>query len=626
MKKIYGKLLNLISFLSLIMLLVPQDILGIFLVLIIVLLLEIFSNYQNKENANNDENNDKIPHIISFIAGIILLFIFYFRWSLSNRVFLISEQLRIDARIISAIAGIVLLVFSRHSIFKYFNRLYKYCRNISSEENFNNNVVISKSEIIVCAICSVAIITLCSKSSFLYPINDWVDSNVYFTIGKSMFDGKVIYRDLFDQKGPLIYFIHAFASVISYKSFIGMYFVEIIACFFFLLYSLKIIKLYINRSAILIVPVLCLLVYTADAYCHGDSAEELCLPFIAYTLYVSTRAIKSNCIMSIKESFLIGVFAGCVFWTKFTLVGCFVGTMTVPSVLMIKNKQYKELLTIYLFIFLGIVIATIPYLIYFGINNSINDLIEVYFYDNLFGYTSDVGDTFISKMIYGMRKGYINIRTFNEINGILILLGLLWALFTKKAKEYIHILLIVFISFFFVYAGGKGLAYYSLILSPLAIWGVIFVYQILNSKFRTKSSVPICTILIFTMIVFSVLLSSNNYMLLEKKENMPQYKFAEIIKRYDNPTLINYGFLDGGFYTTTGIVPNCRSFCITNFPSKELTDLQSEYCEKGLCDFIVTRDSEISFDKYEKISECEYYYEREIHPYYLYKLKTIEVR
>ena len=53
---------------------------------------------------------------------------------------------------------------------------------------------------------------LASKNSFLYPFNDWVDANAFFTVGKSMFHGIVPYKDLFEQKGPLLYFIYGIPS------------------------------------------------------------------------------------------------------------------------------------------------------------------------------------------------------------------------------------------------------------------------------------------------------------------------------------------------------------------------------------------------------------------------------
>lgn len=53
------------------------------------------------------------------------------------------------------------------------------------------------------------LIMLASRSSFLYPCNNWNDANSYFSVGKALFNGKMPYRDVFDQKGMYLYFFTA---------------------------------------------------------------------------------------------------------------------------------------------------------------------------------------------------------------------------------------------------------------------------------------------------------------------------------------------------------------------------------------------------------------------------------
>ena len=129
----------------------------------------------------------------------------------------------------------------------------------------SNNTEITKHHIYFMVFVSVLTISLMSKSSFLYPLNDWVDSNCFFTVGKALLSGKVLYRDIFEQKGPLIYFLHALAARISYRSFLGMYFFEIFACFIFLYYSAKLFALFSDSGA------------KRGSLFSGDSAERFSL-------------------------------------------------------------------------------------------------------------------------------------------------------------------------------------------------------------------------------------------------------------------------------------------------------------------------------------------------------------
>lgn len=62
---------------------------------------------------------------------------------------------------------------------------------------------------IYCFINAIIFLTICSKNSFFYAFNNWDDPNSFFTMGKGMANGLIIYRDLFEQKGPILYLIHA---------------------------------------------------------------------------------------------------------------------------------------------------------------------------------------------------------------------------------------------------------------------------------------------------------------------------------------------------------------------------------------------------------------------------------
>ena len=95
---------------------------------------------------------------------------------------------------------------------------------------------------------------------------------------------------------------------------------------------------------------------------------------------------------------------------------------------------------------------------------------------------------------------------------------------------------------------------------------------------------------------------------------------AEIINKKENPTLLNYMFLDGGFYTAANIVPNCRAFCKLNVEIQELIDLQEQYLNEGLCDFVVSKQK-IDSEKYVLLEETTFPYNDTTQTFYLYGLK-----
>ena len=466
----------------------------------------------------------------------------------------------------------------------------------------------------ICAVTAFGIITICSKSSPLYPLNDWVDSNCFFTVGKSMMNGLVCYRDILEQKGPLLYFVHGIAWMVSNTSFIGVWVIEIIACHFFLFYSYKALRTLSDSCSLCIVPAIALIVYTSNTFCHGDSAEELSLPFIAYAIWIGLRAVTSETEVSTKESFLIGIGSGCVFWIKFTLVGAYVGWFLALAICLIFRKRWNKLCQMIVAIGFGVIVSTIPFVIYFGLNNAIDDWFKVYLYNNLFLYST--GDS--NSIIINVLRGVKFFATMDICVVMFNLMGCVW-LFCKRKNKAAGLISIMFVfTAVFSFAGGRMYPYYVFIFGSFVPLGLLPFVRIIGTKDKSRMSVSFLVV----CVLLAVLLTPNRYLMGVDKLDLPQYQFGEIIRQKKEPTILNYGFLDGGFYTVADVLPNCKAFCTLNIPLEEMYELQEQYIQNGLCDYIVTRDSMYDWEHYELVATSSYQFESAVRNYYLYELKS----
>ena len=100
-----------------------------------------------------------------------------------------------------------------------------------------------------------AILFVASRSSLLYPCNDWNDANSYFSVGKGLFHGKVPYRDIFDQKGMYLYFFYGLAYLLSHTTFAGVFVLELVLAAADLLSIYRILSLYLKKDlALLLSP------------------------------------------------------------------------------------------------------------------------------------------------------------------------------------------------------------------------------------------------------------------------------------------------------------------------------------------------------------------------------------
>lgn len=597
-----NKILLLISVAASIILILPAKIIEIIIGILMIPVITVISIKLFKDKDIIFPPLNRLSLIFSFLLGLG----FYNRWIYSSMIKSFTNMIGLSNITFLLIASFALVISSLYFINSTMHLLSNFFASYHNLDCAEDKV--TKNSNIFLFIVSIFTITLLSKSSFLYPLNDWVDANCFFTVGKSILSGKVPYLDLFEQKGPLLYFLHALAALISYDTFFGVYLIEIVACYLFLYNSYRILRLFVDKNVIYFMPLFSFVLYSLPCFCHGDSAEELCLPLLSYGLYVSVKCLKKQTLPSLQECLLIGVTSSCVLWIKFSLLGFYIGWIVFPSVILIKKKQIKELLKLIGTIALGVLIVSIPIFIYFIYNYAIMDLFEVYFYNNMFAYNKSESNFILFNIIHGLASGLIH----NPLLFLMLTIGF----FSLKKKEFLNVFIIFIATASFIFLNATSYLYYTFILCAFTVFSIVPIYILLhrvNKKF--------IVLLEIIGIIICVLNSSNTYMLFEKKENLPQFQFSEIISKEKNPTLLNYGFLDGGFYTTSNIVPDCKYFCRLNIQIDEMFEGQDQCLEEGTVDFVVTRNQQIDYPNYELVTTSSYYFEGTVFDYYLYHSK-----
>ena len=180
-------------------------------------------------------------------------------------------------------------------------------------------------------ISAAAFLLFASRSSFLYICNNWDDANSYFSMGKALFNGKVLYRDVLDQKGMYLYFLYGLAYLISHKTFLGVYILEVILGFIDIIGFYKTLKLYINDVlSVIMAPLSFAVIVVSNSFWWGGAAEEICLPLYIWGLYLILRYFKQDyetSTMSYRSVLIGGVLAGILANIKFTGLGFFFAWM-----------------------------------------------------------------------------------------------------------------------------------------------------------------------------------------------------------------------------------------------------------------------------------------------------------
>ena len=247
----------------------------------------------------------------------------------------------------------------------------------------------------IALVTAFVMMAICSRTSFLYPFMDGVDQNCFMTVGKGMMNGLVPYRDLFEQKGPLLYFLHGLAWLISKDTWIGVYILESLFLGVFLWYYWKIWNLYGERRwSMAWMPLLALLVTVTSSFASGDNVEEYCIALMAVSMYDYLKYLRdypaNGGHMERRTLLINGTLAGCVLWMKYIMLGFWFAWMATVFFCLILQKKWKEAFLDCVWFLAGMLgIATIPWVIYFGIHGAIGDWLYAYFYCNIFAYSSD---------------------------------------------------------------------------------------------------------------------------------------------------------------------------------------------------------------------------------------------
>lgn len=467
-------------------------------------------------------------------------------------------------------------------------------------------------------------------------MNDWVDVHCFFTMGRSILDGLVPYRDLYEQKGPVLYFLYSLAALISSDSFWGVFLLEVTVFALFLYFSGCLAKVYLRCSGLvyLIVAVLAALIPVSPAFAHGSSCEETCLFMLAYSLYSAALALHEDRPLTFCEAFWNGIFAAAVLYIKFTILGFYMGlALFVIIWYLTKPSHLRSLLPTIGAFLLGVSALSLPVFGYFAIHGATDDFMTVYFYNNLFLYPTEIKGSRWVMIVECLKKTVL----FNKSYSWLLYAGLCFLLVTLK--KYWRSLVLGGITFVGLvigtYWGGRGYTYYGLVLCVFAVFGLIGIVRLIEMipirKWLAKlpndlSIVRYIALGSVVLLLFSYSYKNNRnaYLMKYEKEDMPAYRFAATIRQTDNATLLNYGFLDAGFYYAANVEPSCRYFCTLNLNTAEMWSVQKECIENGDVDYIITRRYTLDryspdSSKYTCIDQVTMPFEGVDFTYYLYQ-------
>jgi len=442
---------------------------------------------------------------------------------------------------------------------------------------------------LICLLISASFFFLFGYNSPLFTFNHYPDYQWFMTMGNGLVHGKIPYRDLFEQKGPIVYFVTAFCCLFP-KPGIVMLFIEIISMSLFLFFTYRICQKYLNRIlSLFAILILIISIFTGLPCLHsGSTIEEFSLPIYTYFLLCWLEFMDEKRQWRWRHCFSLGVCFGILLWSKFTLLYFMIIPMIIWFSISFRLHQLKTVLIDFLFMLIGFTLITTPVLIFYAAHNAIDNLLYVYFFINITAYTNSPLET-----LY-MPKLFLEL-------GTALLLFIIWgmmrfALQKNKTGTTIALLLAFVVHFCFItFSCTWCTPYHYAQLIPYSIFGIINFINILKSTIPYFKKLTITAITLFCIILILPLFSLCSGWNRNKNE-YSALVIAEIINHYElntqtKATLFCYKTIDIGAYNSTNIIPNNYFFVLNNFSTQRFPEMYQAIqnnIKNQTSDFVIT--------------------------------------
>lgn len=238
---------------------------------------------------------------------------------------------------------------------------------------------------IFCVLVSCIFVFLFSYStSVLYPEVYGNDTAHFMSVAYAWLNGKVPYLEVFDHKGPLIYFIDMIALMLFDCNKTGISAIQIIFMCFSTIGVLYTCRLYSNKNIYGTIGVVVFLFAVLRNYHEGNSVEEYCLPFLVWSLYGITKWFMGK-----REehnawwALLYGITAGVCAMTRITNMAPICGGIFVISIVLLARKEVKNFFENVLGFMGGFIGFQLPFYVYFAIKGALKEMLYTVFLFNV---------------------------------------------------------------------------------------------------------------------------------------------------------------------------------------------------------------------------------------------------
>ena len=282
------------------------------------------------------------------------------------------------------------------------------------------------------ALTCLVMLAWSAYDSPLYPLYTSGDSSIFMLIGKGITEGKIPYKDLFDHKGPVLFWIEALGWAIGGRT--GIWLIETLCAVSSVLLIMQICR---KLNADFLVPTIGTAIVYLSIFGRGNLCENYSLPLVYLSLLFVVKYYKLGITPHPPAyAYIYGICFGLLAFIRVNNATVICAFILVIMIRLIAAKEFGNLAANLFSGLLGILTVAAPICLYFYLYGALEDMIFCTFTYN-FIYTTKIvalsGEGLLGKAV-----------TFMPITFTTVYFGHKWL--TRDVREHGQVFYVSFFS------------------------------------------------------------------------------------------------------------------------------------------------------------------------------------
>lgn len=417
-----------------------------------------------------------------------------------------------------------------------------------------------------CLWCGSLLVLLLFSTALspLFPFSCSEDAPIFLLIGKGIAQGQLPYRELFDHKGPLLFYLNAWGYGLGGVG--GMLCLEAGSLALFLFEMAKLLRYQGYRPVQQLPALLTGLLFVLISMGTGDYSEEYALPLLMLPLLLASRRCSTGRGGRRALCIVTGLCIGALAFSRLNNAVAPLAASLYLSLHLLRQRRFATLAKAVAYTGLGFAVVATPLCLWFAAQGALGDM--------LYG-------TFLHNLRYAAGRDL----SFEPLQALLLVLCVFFFLCQCRARDdnplQRHLLLAAGGATLLMLCAVHRYAHYFLLYTPFIILGA----SALHSPVKHEKARLLCRSVALVCVVVLAALAAER-LVLSAQENLPGSaqraacltvtNQLDAIPEAQRRDTLGYE-TPAAYYLWGNLLPNQRCFTLQHWYAKSNPQLMAEF-------------------------------------------------